>query len=301
MAHDFNLQVTPEDTQMIEAFRAMQPLLQRDRYERPDESREVKKVKRPQSNQAEDDAPALQLLQAMGRIILRLDQDLQQLKRQDCWVCFMQTDKTAILPSLIQNASMWRQELQERRQKQGDQSQELEPLRCRLLGHLAEVFLQRLQKLAAEKVTDPLAQASIQTGTMTEDQAFPFVRWCSQAKKLKQTTQKPVTLARMIKYGEQLKDLLNDPNNTVKFTSLRPLSEDKMVPWMLQVSMRADELQSLLQTLQTSTVWTLLGMALKPHSLNMSRPAQELQTLLGMGKGRGKGHHQSKGRGKSHK
>jgi hypothetical protein len=64
---------------------------------------------------------------------------------------------------------------------------------------------------------------------------------------------------------------------------------------MWQISMRADKLQVLLTTLQGSTVWGLLVMTMKPHTMTQSKPGMQLQELLGKGGGKAKG----KSRGKT--
>ena len=129
---------------------------------------------------------------------------------------------------------------------------------------------------------------------MTPEGHFLFQRWSTQAQSLKTTCQEPISLQRMVKYTEQLMDILKDPSATVKLHSLRPMSADAVVPWMWQISMRADDLQILLTTLQGCTVWALLGLSMKPHALYQSKQGQQLQSLLGKGHGKAPG----KGRGK---
>ena len=101
-----------------------------------------------------------------------------------------------------------------------------------------------------------------------------------------------------MKYSEQLIDILKDTCVTVKFHSLRPMSKEAVVPWLWQISMRSDDLQVLLTTLQGSTVWALLGMSMKPHALYQSKQGQQLQAMLGKGQGKtqgkGRGKHQNK-------
>jgi hypothetical protein len=92
----------------------------------------------------------------------------------------------------------------------------------------------------------------------------------------------------MLKYGEQLQAIMKDQSAVIKFHSLRPQAKETVVPWVMQVSMRDDELQTLLTLLQGNTVWSMMGMSLKPHSMTLSRPAQQLKDL--MWKGPGKGH-----------
>ena len=67
------------------------------------------------------------------------------------------------------------------------------------------------------------------------------------------------------------------------------LGDHQMTPWLLQISLRCDELQTLLETLAGCKVWNLLGASLKMHTMHHSHQAQQLQNLLGKGKSAGKG------------
>ena len=123
--------------------------------------------------------------------------------------------------------------------------------------------------------------------------SFQYQRWNPQTQTLQITNQPAVTPARMLKYVEQLQALTKDQHAVMKFQSLKPSESAKVVPWLLQVALRQDELQILMMQLQGSTVWNLLGLQVKPHNLHQSRPAQVLREL--MGKGHQKGHHKGKG------
>ena len=144
----------------------------------------------------------------------------------------------------------------------------------------------------------PTEESGPGSGSSDPEGQFVFQRWSPQAQSLKSTGQTPISLQRMAKYTEQLMEILKDPSATVKFTSLRPMSADAVVPWIWQISMRADDLQILLTTLQGCTVWALLGLSMKPHALHQSKQGQQLQTMLGKGQGKapskGKGKHQNK-------
>jgi len=294
MGMETNAEYTAEDSEMLETFRQMGPLLAQERYARPDVARENKKHKPNGASPAEHGGDTMQLLKAMGQLLLRVDAEQQALKRQDSWICFMQTEPQALLPSLIQKAAEWRQQKNVKEDPTTD-TQPL-PLRCHLTQHLGETLLHRLHRLAECKETDQLKVVAIQHGLLTPDNTFPFQKWSHHTQGLRTTSQAPITLQRMIKYGEQLQDILRDPQVTIRFHSMKPMAEDKIIPWLWQISMRADDLQVLLTTLQGSTVWGLLGMSLKPHSLGQSRPAQHLQELLGKGQGK----HSKKGRSKGH-
>jgi len=288
---DATVEYTAEDSEMLETFKLMGPLLKMDCYERPEDDRGHKKAKKANSTKAEHNADA-SILQAMGQLLLKLDAEQQAWKRQDSWICFMQTEPQAILPSLIQTAATWKQKLQVKQEPMQDLP--VTPLRCVLTQHLAEILQQRLQRLAANNDKDPLKGAALEHGMLTPEGGFPFQRWSAPQQALRSTTQTPIPIQRMVRYADQLREILKDPQVTVKFHSLRPLSAEKVVPWMWQISMRADDLQVLLSTLQGSTVWGLLGMSVKPHTLHQSKQGMHLQSLMGKGAGKHHGKHQGK-------
>ena len=100
------------------------------------------------------------------------------------------------------------------------------------------------------------------------------------------TKQAAIPLKRMLAYTNQLCELVEDGDTIVKFHALSKADKIPTVPWLLQISMREDGLQTLLMTLQGSTVWGLLGTSLKPHTLNQSKQGMQLKELLGKGKGK---------------
>ena len=107
-------------------------------------------------------------------------------------------------------------------------------------------------------------------------------------------------MSRMLKYMEQLKQISLDLTAVQKFHALKPAEGLQTVPWILQTGIRHDELQVLLELLQGSTVWGLIGATMKPHTQTQSRQGRELQQLLGKGKGKQTGMRTSpKGQGKS--
>ena len=292
---EYNPQLTAEDSEMLETFKQMSPLLKMERYDRPEGDRSHKKHKTAMRPTAESNGDVTGLLEAMGHLLLKVDAEQQALKRQDSWICFMQTESQAILPALVQKAAEWKQKLMV---KQETSEQPVLPLRCLLTQHLAETLHHRVTKLAQCTNEDPLKKVALEQGLLTPEEHFPYQRWSSPAQSLRQTSQAPISLPRMVKYSEQLIDILKDTCVTVKFHSLRPMSKEAVVPWLWQISMRSDDLQVLLTTLQGSTVWALLGMSMKPHALYQSKQGQQLQAMLGKGQGKtqgkGRGKHQNK-------
>ena len=163
---------------------------------------------------------------------------------------------------------------------------------------MAKTLLERLHRLLSSDPQSQMMQTAKQHCLLDQGGNFPFQRWNPTTQTLQITTQQPIGPSRMVKYIEQLQELIQDPLSVMKFQALRPADSAKVVPWLLQVAIRQDELQQLLMTLQGSTIWNMLGMQVKPHSLPQSRQAMLLKDLLGKGptKGKGKG---GKGKTKS--
>lgn len=61
----------------------------------------------------------------------------------------------------------------------------------------------------------------------------------------------------------------------------------KSVPWKLQISLRTDCLQTLLEKLSHSSILTLAGASLKPHQAQLGRQALELQQMMGFRSSKG--------------
>eukprot|EP00435_Cladocopium_sp_Y103_P001122 s5803_g1.t1 len=279
--------MTDGDQQLMEAFLHMNHLFVRD----PDQQRDAKKHK---ANQQEPkpsvNDQGLKILQAMGTLLLRLDQDNQAMRRQDSWVFFIQTGPHGILPLLTSSAQKWHQLMQQKQPME-----DIPPLRCQLLTTLVNRLHDRLLQLAQAQDTDELKTTAISHGMLTKENMFPYQRWHQQNQRLQLTTQPPIPLPRMIKYLEQLKELVADPQAVITFRALKQQDNATTIPWLLQVSLRADDFQQLMLQLQGSTLWGLVGLSLKPHTLPQSRPAAVLRDLLGKGTGK----NQSKSKGKS--
>jgi hypothetical protein len=109
-----------------------------------------------------------------------VDAEQQALKRQDSWICFMQTEPQALLPFLMQKAAEWKQKQNQKPQTDQHQDPNYMPLRCYLTQHLRKTFLARLHKLAQCNETDPLRVVALQHGLLTPENAFPFQKWNPQ-------------------------------------------------------------------------------------------------------------------------
>ena len=166
---------------------------------------------------------------------------------------------------------------------------------CAPEGHpvadTAQSLQQRLHKLSQCQPQDQIFLTAVKHRMLNQDGSFPFHRRNPTDQQLMETDQTPIPMDRMIRYIGQFNDLVKDSSIILKFHALKAPESALMVPWMLQVAVRHDEIHVLLQTLVGSKVWGLIGMSLKPHTLQQSGPAVRLQDLMGKGpkKGRGKG------------
>ena len=242
----------------------------------------------------------VKLVRLMGQMILRLDADQQMMRKQDSFVFFLQPAEPALLPQLMLRAKEWHQHMQQQHLPVEAQTDYV-PLRIRLFQDLAMMLEDRVLKLSKADQKEQLWTAAREHGIVMEDGSFPFQRWNPQQKQLKQTKQDHVTMARMIKYTTQLKEISRDHTAILKFHSLKQMDGQQTVPWILQTGIRHDEIQSLMEVLQGCTVWGLIGATMKPHTQSQSKQCLQLQQMLG--KGKGKNHStkgKSNGKGKPH-
>ena len=234
----------------------------------------------------------------MGAMILKLDAENQALRRQDCFIFFMQTAAPALLPQLLVEAKQWHQSVQEKK-KAPSEEVDFKPLRTHLVQTMADMLLERVTKMSKTTTQDPLWTTAVQNGLITPEGHFPFQRWHTQTQQLCVTKQQAIPLPRMLKYLEQLQENTKDPSAVMKFHALKQPEGQTSVPWIMQVAIRHDELFMLMTTLQGSTVWGLLRSTMKPHSLTTSKQGSQLRELLGKGNGKHQKTQTPKGKGKT--
>ena len=289
------------DAEILEAFKAMGPLLLQDRSARDTkEEKEPKKPKRTHfQGQPEPNMEVVKLVRLMGQMILRLDADHQMMRRQDSFVFFLQPAEPALLPQLVLRAKEWHQHMKQQPQPVEAQTDYV-PLRIRLFQDLALMMEDRVLKLSKADQKDQLWTVARDHGIIMEDGSFPYQRWNPQQQALIQTKQEHVTMPRMLKYMTPLKEVSRDHTAILKFHSLKQMDGQQTIPWILQTGIRHDEIQSLMEVLQGCTVWGLIGATMKPHTQTQSKQGIQLQQMLGKGKGK---HHpslgKSKGKGKT--
>ena len=90
-----------------------------------------------------------------------------------------------------------------------------------------------------------------------------------------------VPMEDIMKALQRLLELCQMDNTVVRFHSLRPQQgQDEVIPWKLEVDMKNHETHMILQRLAQSSLWQLVSLRIKPHSLQQSRLADQLQLAL---------------------
>ena len=279
-----------ETKELLATFAAMAPLLQKSNRGANADERDTKKVK-TQHRPAQGDKPVdlHQVVFQMARLLIKLDSDQNLLRKQDSFVFYMQMEPESVIHELTAKAKSWHQEMA---QPEGQmRTQVWKPLRVTLMQTLAQTLQHRLMRLYNAKETDALWQTALQHHLLTAQGEFYFQRWDPATQKLTQTDQTPIGMDRIKRYVDQLVENTMEPNNILKFHALKASGDQRVTPWLLQISLRCDELQHLLETLAGCKVWNLLGATLKLHTLHNSSQALQLQNMMGKGKSAGKGKH----------
>lgn len=247
----------------------------------------------PPNNRGPDLQVLHQMICQVARLALIHEQELLNLKSQDTFVLYLQTDPQGALTLIAAKTEWWNQQ-----RKAG---QEVQPLRCILVQAFFQELVQRVSKINKDS-TDPKAQEAWKMlrsrDLILEDGSWPFLQWDANQQKLTQvTTKRPLSMDAMNKMLQELVEGFQAVQMTQRFQAMGPTGL-KSSPWKLQIGIRQGELYALLWTLCGSAVMHLMGASMKPHHQHMSRQAQLVQQSIG--KGRSKGKSTQKGKGKGH-
>lgn len=281
----------PNDQALMDGLAVLGPILLGSRkHQEGNEGDWGNKRHKGHSGAQDDGQPAKEamtgLLRLMAQVILNHDRALQLRDRQDCFVMFAQSREDGILPLLTKMAKEWKDQAPQ----QKDNIRWL-TLRTHLVGGLLTELLRRAQQVSGSKVGEALWDTATGNGTLLPCGSWPFQQWSVEQKQLVRSAHPPVPMDRMLRNLQVLTDLFQSNQHVVKFQCLR--QDQTTVPWILQLTHRDSDAWMLLHDLCHNTIWTLVGMSVKMHSLVLSKQAMQLQDMLGKGssgpsKGRGK-------------
>ena len=182
--------------ELLATFQAMAPMMTGAGKAKEDE-REPKKPKTNHTVGQAQESPALpEVIRLMGRLLIRMDQDQQLLHTQASYVCFLQSEKDAILPQLMQTAAQWHQEAKDASNMQISR----QPLRVVLCQSMMKTLHQRLLQLSQSQPTSPMFKTALEQGLLNPQGEFHYQAWDQKDQRLKQTDKLPISMARMIRY-----------------------------------------------------------------------------------------------------
>ena len=287
-----NAEPDQHDQELMSGLQALGPLLLGPcKWLAENEEDRHNKRHKPHVAEAELNRLALtDMVRLMAHIVLNHEKSLQHLHRQDCYVMFAQVDPQGAMPLLLELSQTWKT------LPEPPHDQPKVTLRTHLMAGLTKELLKRARLIAGSKPGEKLWDTAVQKGTIQTDGSWLFLKWAPTSQQLVTANKAPIPMSRMLKLLENMEALLQDSSHIVRFHSLR--AQETVVPWILQVTLRDCELWTILQLTTNCTIWSLLGMTIKQHHQQMSRPAQQLSDLLGnkppFPKGQGKGKHKSK-------
>ena len=286
-------------TQIWQAFQELSPILdqtlklsQNAPPKRQRRGEHTTKQREPQGSQ--EKVQLAQALVLLTKLTLKLDRELQTLKREDTFVFFFANKgKESCLQTLVQATEVWVAKLKEK-QEEGT-TVRMQPLRQHLLQVLLNTLLTRVEQLGNAPEGSEILKAAMHTKVLLQDKTCPYLEWCHSKKELIVSKKKPLGLKRLHQICTDLLEALTNPQMVVKFHSLPSGAKQETSPWKLQVSLRLDHPWKLLLELCGSAIWLLMGASLKVHSLEQSPLAHNLQKAMNLhsshrkGKGKGKG------------
>ena len=281
--------------QVLETFHTLAPLLDPSLKltPNPNGGKRPRKgaPKEQESTGGEEGAKALQvlpLLKMMSQLLIRHDQELSNLRKMDQFIFFLSRDKTGALQHLLSSTGRWRQQVEAASMAQM-------PLRQFLTMELLHLLRQRWEKLMESQDTEQLFLTSVEKGVILQDRSFPFHRWDPIKQQLYLDKKTPISGTLMGQHLAELEEMVKDQTLIQQFHALKPSSdpEIKIIPWRMQLNLRADRPYELMLRLSYNSVWMLIGATLKPHSQGQSGLAHALQRKMNprmaKGQGRGKG------------
>lgn len=300
--HDWQMGQDDALQQMLQTFQNIAPLLDNSLKLAPNPAAPKRPRRAPDQADPNDKGSHIKgqspqidqqkLLLLMGRLLLKVDRDLQVLQRETTFIIFFSSqEQTGILPLLLQEANQWHQ-----KSKEGSSSLRM-PLRQVLLQSVVKELIARLTKLTEAPADSPLLDMARKTNILLENNTIPFMEWDASEKRLKVATKTPVSLAKMGEHLLELQEGFKDANLIQKFHSLPTKPDSVITPWRLQMSSREDRTYELMLHLAHSQIWTLIAASLKQHNLYQSSLAANLEVGLGLkqNKGQGKGKTKTKG------
>ena len=232
------------------------------------------------SDREAQEARLRELLLAVARLLLRLE-DAQSVMLLDTeFIFFLQTkasgNQWAIVDSLHQVALRWHS------MKAQDPASLQQPMRIVLLTCLLEALLNQMQLL--ESNPDAM-QKAVDMG-LVEGSSYVYLQWDSSQRKHIKAAQEPLPHQTAVQIVRQLQHLLICPDTVGRFHALRKLAPNMssdVVPFSLAVQNRNQEamqMYGLFRRLARNSCLHLIACTMRPAKLQRSPLAQQISRML---------------------
>lgn len=242
--------------------------------EKTDQPPKRRKVNPPKHHSGQQNAEKgmMAIVRSMAILAIRHEDSINSQLTESSYVLYL--NQASGLTSLLVKAGQAWSEIMKKGEAQV-------PLRCHLTKELANTMLHRFTEFQKMKEDPKVRTGALQSLLILETGEFPHLKWDAKRKKTVVDTQPAMKSIEMEARLKQLQELLSHPSNVIRFHALMNLSQQKeVVPWRLQVCTRDNALRDLMEALMTSSIWLLIGARVRPHSMQRSKLAQDLQDFL---------------------
>eukprot|EP00439_Symbiodinium_sp_Y106_P059470 s1542_g8.t1 len=182
------------------------------------------------------------LLQAMARLVLRLEDSLAITQLDSEFVIFFQTGVTknpwSITDPLFRVASNWKQ------QKEADPVSLSQPLRSILFHAMVTALQGQLEQV--EK--DPAVRQRATELGLLEDETYPYLQWDAERRQHQKASMQPYSQADLRANVNLMLQLSIFPSTVARFHALRRHTEtltSEVLPFLLTIHLRSTEAQQL--------------------------------------------------------
>ena len=231
-------------------------------------------------DQGQDLAALQDLVAAMGRLTLRIEDSLNVYNLDTSFMLFLQTKESekgwTVTKELYAVAQEWN------RQKAEDAATLSQPMRTVLLHCLLTALRTRLRNMESD--TEMCLKAK-EMG-LTDGTHYLYLKWNQKEHRYERDAQEPLAHEKAVEIVEYLVQLTAFPDTIGKFHPLRKLTqtmESEVIPFSLQIQNRTQEahqMYCLMRRLCRNGCLHLVGATARPTRLGRSPLAMHVEQLL---------------------
>ena len=216
---------------------------------------------------------ASEMMQLMAKMILRQEDALNAMLTEHQFLLHINVGKGSIVPDMLQLTQTWK----------AGKCTSTAPLRHQLAVCMMTLLKDRLTSLNGSLTKDDVVKECWQHNILNQKLEMPFLRWNPQKQVLEPSNDRCLAVPETLKQVENILQLMQDETVTVRFHSLRRMSETptNATPWIWTVSSRTNpELWHQIKNLTFHACWLLIQCRIKSHGMQRSPLAQQLSRHL---------------------